>query len=179
MRVGHALVRSCDGQNRDGDGRGPRDRVYADAAHEGVHDRAVRHGLVKEGAASALAALPDRGDEILSVAERRVNKAGEVLQQVLLEKAPDKVLIGAVAADIPGRPVQNLQNGDREGAKIVLERVGVLVGHDAEIKEVHAPDALIVFGLLRVFSLCQGFVPVHPPDLFKGQRFAVEKALEL
>ena len=168
MRVGHALVRARHGQNRDGDCRCPRDRVNADTAHKGMHNRTVWHGLVKEGAAAALTALFDRGDKGLPVADRRIHIVGKAFQQINMEKAPDKLLIGAVAADIPGRSVPHLKNGDRQGGEVVSQRVGLLVGHDAEIEQVHAPDALIVLGFLRVLVLDQGFVPVHAEDLVKG-----------
>ena len=112
--VGRALlVRRGDGEHGKRNRHAACDRVYADPARKSMNHRTVRHLFIEERAVFSVAALPDHCGKVSPVFGSGFSEALLGLQYVDVKKASDKILVGAVAADIPGFAISDLQNRDR------------------------------------------------------------------
>ncbi len=145
-----------DGQHGHGDGDGPGYRIDADAPREGVHDGAVRHLLVIEGADALLTAGPDHivheGGVVLDELRSQARK-------VHPEEAPEEVAVGLVGTHEARAVALDLDDAHGQRGVGVLQGALLLPGDDVDIVEVQAADRLVVGGFPGVFVAGQ---PVRP-----------------
>ena len=144
-----------------------------------MNHRTVRHFLIEECAVFIVAALPDHSGKSGAVFSCRFPVTVPGLQYVHIEKPLHKILIGTVAAYIPGFTVPDFKNSDRYRFKNIMEGSFIFAGDDSQVKQVYTAYGFIVIQFLRILIRGHRLLFVQLQGRLKWYRFAVVISLQL